>query len=280
MGDYNNTEYQKYVDYIYKRKGKKSDSEVETVDLHIHSEYSFDSTMKLEDIVDVMSKKKVKIIGITDHVEFSNYPVPNVIEALKRRNAKIDSLAEEANIKILKGVEVSEPHLYPKEMEALKKVKDLDMIIGAVHHIKNKKLKELPNNQTSVDLYFKELLTMVNNSDIDIIAHLDYIKRVILYYDIDMDILREILQKLITNRIALEINTSGIRRCNGEVFPNDSIIREYMSLGGDEITIGSDAHKINELYFGVEETTERLKNIVGQLTPIVYEKRRVRKINS
>ena len=39
--------------------------------MHIHSNYSFDSKMKLESIAKTLIENNVKYAGITDHVEFS-----------------------------------------------------------------------------------------------------------------------------------------------------------------------------------------------------------------
>lgn len=101
------------------------------------------------------------------------------------------------------------------------------------------------------------MLKMVENANIDTLAHIDYIKQRISHNDYDPSIVTEILKTIIKRSISLEINTSGYRRC-GEYFPSEDIIKEYLSLGGKQIVLGSDAHNLNELYNNVPEAIEEL----------------------
>ena len=52
----------------------------------------------------------------------------------------------------------------------------------------------------------------------------------------------KILREIIKRGKGIEVNTSGINRA-GHMLPHPSIIRRYHELGGRIITIGSDAHK-------------------------------------
>ena len=53
--------------------------------------------------------------------------------------------------------------------------------------------------------------------------------------------------ELIKKDKGIEINTSGIRYGLSNPHPNIDIIKRYKQLGGKIITIGSDAHKIEDL---------------------------------
>lgn len=64
--------------------------------------------------------------------------------------------------------------------------------------------------------------------------------------------LQEIFHYLITNDIALEINTSARRRKGLDQFPSNEKLQLYKSIGGSKITIGSDAHRLNEIYDSIE----------------------------
>ena len=48
--------------------------------------------------------------------------------------------------------------------------------------------------------------------------------------------IREILQKVIDRKLALEWNTDGLRQ-------NEEVFTLYRQMGGELITIGSDAHE-------------------------------------
>lgn len=91
---------------------------------------------------------------------------------------------------------------------------------------------------------------------IDSYAHLDYVLRYGplcadgstpertpgFYYSKYRDIIDEMLLILIREGICLELNTSRLRRGFPEANPGKAILLRYKELGGDMITIGSDAH--------------------------------------
>lgn len=234
-----------------------------SADMHIHSKYSFDSKMEIKDIIGVLKEKKLKYLALTDHVEFSTQPVGEVLHRIKHRNEEIDELQSTTNIKLIKGLEISEPHLYEREVEYLNSITDLDYIIGSIHHIYRMPLRKMSNLKNAYNLYYESMLKMVENTDIDTLAHMDYIKKRISRNDYDPKIVTEILKTIIDRDIALEINTSGYRRC-GEYFPSNEILDEYIALGGKKVVLGSDAHNLNELYDNIPEATEELN---PELTP-------------
>jgi len=89
---------------------------------------------------------------------------------------------------------------------------------------------------------------MVQHADIDIIAHLDLLKRYAVgnignYKLSDYhDVIEAILQTAITRHIGIEINTSGWRGGAGEPFPSKEVLQLYRQMGGELLTIGSDSH--------------------------------------
>ena len=81
------------------------------------------------------------------------------------------------------------------------------------------------------------------------VGHLDYVCRYLpessqtFFYDHFSDILDEILIEIIERNRALEVNTAGLKYGLDWPNPDISILRRYRELGGELITIGSDAHK-------------------------------------
>ncbi len=64
--------------------------------------------------------------------------------------------------------------------------------------------------------------------------------------------IRPILKLLIENGKCLECNTGGIRYGLGNTNPCADVFRLYKELGGEGITIGSDAHTPETLGIGFE----------------------------
>ena len=100
------------------------------------------------------------------------------------------------------------------------------------------------------------------HTDYDVLGHLTYVCKSsfnptgkgIAYSEIS-DITDEILKIVISNGKGIEVNTSGVDRI-GDFLPTVDFVKRFCELGGEIITIGSDAHD---------------KSRVGQCT---FEKRR------
>ena len=87
--------------------------------------------------------------------------------------------------------------------------------------------------------------------DYSILGHLDMIKR----YDKQGDypfkktepVIREILKHIIKAGKGIEVNTSSFRYKLNDLTPSRKILKLYNELGGEIITIGSDAHKAEDI---------------------------------
>lgn len=75
------------------------------------------------------------------------------------------------------------------------------------------------------------------------------------------DILDEVLKTLLTYQKGIEINTSGLKYGLGHTHPKTEVLVRYKELGGEIITIGSDAHKPEHLAYGFNQAAELLKSI-------------------
>ena len=67
------------------------------------------------------------------------------------------------------------------------------------------------------------------------------------------DIIDDILTAVIIRGKGIEINTSGLWQKYGKMFPDKDILRRYRELGGEILTIGSDAHCADDLGKGIED---------------------------
>lgn len=243
--------------------------------MHIHSNYSFDSKMKLESIAKTLIENNVKYAGITDHVEFSMEPLPYVLTKLKVRNLEIDKLNEvyQGKLKLLKAVEISSPHLYKQEVEKLEEL-ELDYIMGSIHKLKrNAKTKE--EQQEVYNTYYNDMIEMIKAGNIDVIGHIDYIRK---YYNNDLSNINqicEIMALLHDRNIVMEINSSASRRIGYGCFPSIEKIAIY-SHYNSEVTIGTDAHAVEELTDNLE-LPYKYSEILN-LTPVVFDKRKKLKI--
>ena len=114
--------------------------------------------------------------------------------------------------------------------------------------------------------YFEYILeTLGAFDDIDVYGHIDYVVR---YgptqaenysYAKYKEILDEILKTLISKNIGLELNTAGLKYGLGFAHPHTDVLKRYRELGGEIITIGSDAHKPEHLAYDFSKVPDILK---------------------
>ena len=114
-----------------------------------------------------------------------------------------------------------------------------------------------------LNMYFDELLETASFDSFCTLAHLTYplryIKRdtgVIPSLSPYRDKIDLIYETLIKKDKALEINVSGLFKGLGETLPAFDEIKRYHDLGGKYITLGSDAHNINDVGRDIEKGIE------------------------
>ena len=73
--------------------------------------------------------------------------------------------------------------------------------------------------------------------------------------------IKEVLTNIIKSGKGIEVNTSTLRSVVNETMPSVDILKLYHELGGTIITVGSDAHKSEDVGAGIRESIEVLKNI-------------------
>ena len=93
------------------------------------------------------------------------------------------------------------------------------------------------------------------------------------------DLAEEIFKKLTTMGIGLEVNTSGIKS-SGQPIPPLDFVKRYVEMGGEIITIGSDAHKPEQVGNYVFETLQRLKEITPWICTFAEGKPKFHRIDS
>ena len=73
------------------------------------------------------------------------------------------------------------------------------------------------------------------------------------------DTLDEILKTLIHNGIGLECNTAGFKYGLGQPHPSMEILKRYKDLGGELLTLGSDAHAPCHIAYDFQKASDLLK---------------------
>lgn len=236
------------------------------IDYHVHSTHSGDGHVSVEEMCRLAIERGLAEIAFSDHLD--NNPEDQCYGLFDAADfcRDVDECRERFGdrLLILKGAEIGEPHLYPREIERIIGDCRFDFLTGGIHWVGDEVVSvDRPTGQTSQTglyrAYFDEVLRAVECADFDVLAHLDLVKRFGVKYLGPFTIepyrerIKAILRVMIERGIALEVNTSGYRQPCGEPFPALETLRLYRELGGELITIGSDAHRPEHLGFGLEQ---------------------------
>lgn len=241
-------------------------------DFHIHSSNSTDSTEPMENMILRGIELGLKEICFTEHhdIDFPedpNYPgrvafdlnVDSYLYELLGLRQKYES-----QINILFGVEIGvQPHLR-RELAVFAKSHEFDFIIASTHLVNHKDpyyptYFEGRDEEAAYREYFEEVRKSLDMfSNFDVWGHLDYVVR---YgqskdenysYDKYKDVIDPILEKIIDMEKGIELNTGAIHHKLKELNPCKDILKRYRQLGGEIITVGSDAHNTARLAEGFD----------------------------
>lgn len=255
-------------------------------DCHVHTTISHDGISSIDEYLKVAPSKNIDEITFTEHwddyeglvtklktLDVSYYQQ----EFLKHKNA--------SNININFGIEIGlQPDIREKITNLVNEYM-FDFIIGSSHITCKKDMamdksffEGLTRTQAYLK-YFKEVLKNIKIFDeFDVYGHIDYVVRYggFLSKKIEYDEFREILDAILLSLIkkdkGIEINTSGIRYGLNNPHPNIDIIKRYKELGGKIITLGSDAHKADDLGSNFNDALDILEKS-GFNEIAVYHKR-------
>ena len=254
-------------------------------DNHSHTQYSGDIPKgkgnSVRELCLAAIEKGLKGIAITDHFDidgiYDGYFPPLDHDAVA---SDIYAAREEFGDKlcILQGIELGQATHMPEESSLQLLSQPYDIVLGSVHAVRgiidfaDTDIKSMQKNEyiRLWEQYIEEVLDTIAWGNFDVLTHITYPKRYYLgngitdFPDIKgrgREYFEPILKAVIAKGISLECNTSGLRQAMGECLPNEDLLRFYYELGGRDVSIGSDAHKAQDLGANFKEACEMLTSI-------------------
>ncbi|MBD5383628.1 MAG: histidinol-phosphatase HisJ family protein [Ruminococcaceae bacterium] len=224
-----------------------------TADQHTHSSFSTDSTEPLIEMAKAAADRGLRTICLTEHLDY-DYPGGEfqLDTAAYREELMCVKSALSDKVEVLFGVELGVMDYLAPRLNEFAAAWDFDFIIGSSHLVDGKdpyypEYFETLGSKNGILRYFESILANIRAFDnFDVYGHLDYVVRYSpekKYEPLDYrEMLDEILKALISRGKGIEVNTAGIASGMGYPHPNAFILRRYKELGGEIVTVGSDAH--------------------------------------
>lgn len=257
------------------------------IDCHCHTANSPDGEGSVIQLCERACELGLKALGVSEHCEanrlfsqeyygvepkneYEIFDNKDIFEKSVRDNtAAKEEFSDRLNM--LCGIELGQPYADFENSEKLVSDERLDFVTASAHELVDKEdFAFLRYSKDNVNAYLKEyfddIYAMCKWGKFDILAHLTYPLRYIegiAKIKVDITPYREIIAEsfklLIEKGKGIEINTSGLRQPYGKTFPTLDYIKLYRSLGGEIISLGSDAHCAADLGKGIKEGAELAK---------------------
>lgn len=248
------------------------------IECHFHNRISFDCepSVTLDAMCEAAINAGVGTLALTNHYELDSI--------LAGRLQPPDYEAEEAELlaarekyagklTILRGIELGQAYASLEESERLLQARPYDVVLGSVHLLSNGldfydyRNLELSDEEFRAmwEDYLGLLLKNASVSPVDVQTHITYPlryipperrERITGLPGKELEQFEPILRKLVERGIALEINTSTVRRPDArlpEPDPGLALLKRYRELGGELLSMGSDAHRPSDLGAGLRE---------------------------
>ncbi len=254
-------------------------------DYHTHSFLCNHATGQLSDYIHAAISLGLPEIGLSGHFpmhllpsQFHKYAMSisqlnSYLNSAKELKKKFSSKIE---TKIAFEVDFHKPIL-SQYKQALKPIlPDLDYLIGSIHGCSwngyiipidssfslPNELKQNDNGTDSLLLaYYDELLDLVKSNYYDVLGHFDVIRK-LGFIPENLDLINErvfrVLDALEVSNMAVEINTSGLRKPGNELYPNKLIINELIQRK-IPLVMSSDAHRPDDVGYAFESTMKFLR---------------------
>ena len=264
------------------------------IDCHTHCRFSPDGKDEPAALAEKAVELGLTAWALTDHCECSTWYAPEhygidsktadsediLMYSCKQFHDEsrepVSRLSEQLDgrISFVRGVELGQPLQAVDVAEQIIADDELDFVIGSLHNNAGVldfyflQYDKMPVNELSalLDDYFAQVLEMCEWGKFDVLGHLTYPLRYITgKYNIrvDMskyrDVCAQIFKTLIDNGKGIEINTSSLFTDYKTTMPDKLMLALYKDLGGEVLSLGSDAHCAENIGQGIDAGAELAK---------------------
>ena len=246
-----------------------------TADTHTHSRCSPDAVYTMADMAAAAAAAGLNEICFTDHVDlrpWREYVPQDHFDWAALTAEYRQALAEQGqNITIRLGAEMGEMYTdFPRAGVYWAERPELDFVIGSIHvmgeafgYLDFTHIDQVADRYDEViEEYLANQLRHIAWGNFSVLGHLTLPMRYAnerfhmgVTFEKHMDSVETVLRALIEKGLGLECNTNR----GHDPLPGAEILKLYRSLGGEIVTLGSDAHRPEHVALGIREGQELLR---------------------
>jgi len=235
-------------------------------DCHIHTHRSKDSLVTMRQYCTRALEAGVNYLAFTDHIDLDPADFSFGYYDFDGAWSEFQEAREEfgGRLELAFGVEISCQSSLLEEARREIEGRPYDLVIGSVHILdglggdissreNTPRMFREYGAETVYRKYLDEVERSVEHGLYDVIGHIGVLKRHGTPYLGELDLSRfdgqidRIAKKLADADAALEVNASGLWQPPQGPYPGIEFVRRFVEYGGTRITVGSDAHTLENL---------------------------------
>ena len=263
------------------------------IDYHTHTRLSPDSEAPLAEMAQAAVRAGLSELCVTDHydlLELDGTPAAAPCDwapAVEQLREAQDAFRGRLTLRL--GLELGSATFFPHQAQATVDRPEVDFVIGSLHNLTPEggggdfyyvDYQSPEVCYACLDDYFGNMLRLAPMTCYDALGHIIYPLRYMVLragqavsLDRYWDQIREILRLAAQNGRSIEVNTY-----NGRTLADwRPVLELYREVGGELVTVGSDAHAPGNVAKGVPEAYQLLAD-TGFRYVTVYEKRSPRPV--
>jgi histidinol-phosphatase (PHP family) len=233
------------------------------IDYHLHVVAHGDRPMTVENILaycEVARERAILQMGITEHDRYLDE-----IDLAAFQEAR--ELSQDVELRL--GIEIDFVPGKEERMERFATELPYDYIIGSVHRVGGEEVdhpghREIYEKWDTYDLYeayYANVREAALSGRFDVLGHPDLIKIFRQFPDRDItEMLEETADAVAASGIVVDVNTAGLRKPVGEIYPSRKLL-EMFHRRGVPIILSSDAHAPSEVGMGYDRSLELVRDV-------------------
>lgn len=222
------------------------------LDYHLHSDFSGDGKMSMDELCAAAVKAGLSHIAITDHMD-ETVEFFRIADKQAYLNSIEECRARWPQLCIARGLELDFHADNWEQASRMAREWELDFALASEHYVAGEDpyYPEYYRGKTQGQAYRAYLEGVAAMSERlappFVAGHITYLAKFAPYarpqlcYNDYQDVLDIILRTLVARGAGMEVNTSGLPKGAG-LLPGVDILARYRQLGGEILTVGSDAH--------------------------------------
>ena len=257
-------------------------------DCHTHSLCSPDSSTPMTEMARKAVEYGLTTLTLTDHCDLLDLEGGRTLAydwapVLEEREKMLSAWG--AKLDLPMGIELGMAFLFPEAADKILEQPGIDFVIGAAHNLSEAAggrdfyvldYDTQADCYEALDDYFQSMVTLAAGPHYDVVAHIIYPLRYMRTRPFPLpsltryrDQIHEVLRLAAESGRGIEINTWKGQTL-AEWLP---VLKMYKELGGEIVTVGSDAHAPDPIAKGVPEAYRMMKDCGFRYVAVYHERK-------